>query len=405
MNSGSRSLVNRKGLAIKPSETLVVKARAAELAKTGRRIIDLSTGEPDIDTPEYIKEAARQAIAAGKTRYTAAAGTIELREALSAKLKNENGLDYKPSDIVVSNGGKQALYTVFDVTLEPGDEVIVPAPYWVSYPAMIEMAGGTPVYLHGMPENGFKITPEQLQKAITPRTKWVLMNSPCNPTGLCYSESEQRALGQVVAKSSALVLSDEIYEKIVYDGFKFVSFEKACPEMAGRVVTVNGFAKSFSMTGWRIGYAAGPQEIIAAVIRHQSQATSSINSISQSAALAALTGDQSFMAPMVKSFKRRFDDAFAVLKDAPGITIDCVPQGAFYLFMRFAELKKMRPNHPALQSSIAFTNHLLDTQGLAAVMGVAFGDDQAFRISVAAADEQVAAGVRAVKAVAEEIAG
>lgn len=397
------TLVNRKGLAIKPAETLAVKARATELAKGGRKIIDLSTGEPDIDTPEFIKEAARKAMAAGKTRYTAAAGIPELREALSQKLKTENGLTYKPSDIIVSNGGKQALYTAFDVTLEPGDEVIVPAPYWVSYPAMIEMAGGKPVFLHGSPANGFKISPDQLAQAITPKTKWVLINSPSNPTGLCYTEAEQRALGEVVARSNALVLSDEIYEKVIFDGFKFVSFEKACPAMAGRVLTVNGFSKSYAMTGWRVGYAAGPSEIIAAMVRHQSQATSSINSISQWAALAAVTGDQSFIPPMVASFKRRFTDAFEVLGGAPGITMDCKPQGAFYLFVRFAELAKLRPNHPAMKDSVSFTNQILDTHGLAGVMGIAFGDDRAFRISVAASDESVAEGVRAIRKFAEQI--
>jgi len=403
------TLTNKKAQNIKPAETLAVKARALELAKAGKHIIDLSTGEPDIETPEYIKDAARAAIAAGKTRYTAAAGIIELREAIALKLKTENGLDYKAADIIVSNGGKQALYTVFDVTLEPGDEVIIPAPYWVSYPAMIEMAGGTPVFLPGKLENGFKITPAQLTAALTPRTKFVLLNSPSNPTGLCYSEQEQRALGQAIANSktnsSTLVLSDEIYERVVFNGFKFVSFEKACPEMAGRVVTINGFSKSFAMTGWRVGYAAGPKEIIAAMVRHQSQATSSINSISQWAALAALQGDQRFIAPMIENFKRRFDDAFEVLKEAPGITVDFNPQGAFYLFMSFRELKKMRPDHPALANSVAFTNCLLENYGVAAVMGVAFGDDTAFRISVAASDKAVAEGVRAIRKMAQEIRG
>ena len=398
------TLTNRKSALIKPSETLAVKARANELKAKGRTIVDLSTGEPDIDTPEHIKEAATKALKEGKTKYTPVQGIPELREAIAHKLTTTNGIPTQAKQVIVTNGGKQALYSLFDVCLEPGDEVVILAPYWVSYPVMVEMAGGKPVIISGDPKAGYRVSPAQLKAALTPRTRFVVMNSPSNPTGLGYSAAEQRALGDVIAASGALVVSDEVYERVTFGGFEFVSFEKACPNLAGRVVTVNALSKTYSMTGWRVGYAAGPFEIIDAMIRHQSQTTSGINSISQYAALAALQGSHDFVVTMNQNFSRRMELALREIGKTPGLAVHCKPQGAFYLFVDFGGLKAATSN-PAVANSTAFTNYLLDSAGVAAVPGGAFGDDGGFRISVAAADAAVAAGAQAIRLAAEQLLG
>ncbi len=389
------SFLNEKAKSLKPSETLAVKARATELKAQGREIVDLSTGEPDIDTPEHIKLAAYEAMKKGKTKYTPVQGIPELREAIANKLKNENHINTAAKQIVVTNGGKQALFNLFDCTLSPGDEVVVIAPYWVSYPAMIEMAGGVSKIVMGDRNNGYRVSPEQLKSALTDRTKFVIINSPSNPTGLAYTAEELRELGKVVSTSKAMVVSDEVYEKVTYGGFKFSSFEPACPEMAGRVVTVNAFSKSYSMTGWRCGYASGPFEIIDAMIKHQSQSTSGINSITQYAALAALTGDHTFISKMNESFARRIALGIEELESA-NLKVWCRPQGAFYLFVDFSELVKVSSN-PVVKDSAAFTAFLLDEAGVASVPGQAFGDNQCFRISVAASDSEVEKGVKAIR--------
>ena len=396
------SSTNKKAASIKPSETLAVKARAGELKAQGKTIIDLSTGEPDIDTPEHIKEAAVKALKDGKTKYTPAQGIPELREAIAEKLKLENGLVTAAKNVVVTNGGKHALYSLFDVTLEPGDEVIIFAPYWVSYPVMVEMAGGKPVIVHGDPAKGYRVTPEQLAKVLTARTKFVVINSPSNPTGLGYTAAEQKALGDQIARTNSLVVSDEVYEKVIFGGFDFVSFEKACPALAGRVVTVNALSKTYSMTGWRVGYASGPFEIIDAMIRHQSQATSGINSMSQYAAVAALKGRHDFIRTMNENFSRRMDSALSEIEKTPGLAVRCKPQGAFYLFVDFSGLRSKTKNS-AVENSAAFTNYLLESAGVAAVPGAAFGDDFAFRISVAASDETVNAGARGIRSAVEQL--
>lgn len=398
------SLTNRKAALIKPSETLAVKARANELKSQGKKIVDLSTGEPDIDTPEHIKQAAIQALAAGKTKYTPAQGIPELREAIAQKLTRENGISSAAKNVIVTNGGKQALYSLFDVTLEPSDEVIIFAPFWVSYPVMVEMAGGKPVIVSGDPENGYRVSPQQLKAAITSRTKFIIINSPSNPTGLGYSKAEQQALAEVIVPTKAMVVSDEVYEKVTFGGFDFVSFEKAAPQLLGRVVTVNAMSKTYSMTGWRVGYASGPGEIIDAMIRHQSQATSGINSIAQYAALAALQGPHDFIAEMNRNFARRIEIAMAEINKTPGLTVRCLPQGAFYLFVDFSGLKAATSNS-AVKDSTAFTNFLLDTAGVAAVPGSAFGDDLAFRISVAAADQAVLDGAQGIRSAVERLVG
>jgi len=395
--------LNRTALNLKPSETLAVKAKAKELQEKGVPVIDLSTGEPDIDTPEHIKEAAIKALRDGKTKYTEVAGIKELREAVAQKFQKENGIRSDPTSVVVTNGGKQALQSLFQVTIEPGDEVIIPAPYWVSYVPMVEIPGGKPVVVKAKPENGFKLTPRELESALTPKTKAVIINSPSNPTGAAYSEKELAALGAVLESSNALIVSDEIYEKIIYGNFKFTSTAKAIPSLADRVVTVNGLAKAYSMTGWRVGYATGPKDIIQAMIRLQSQSTSNICSIAQYAAVAALTGPQDFIPIMVQNFDRRITAALGIIEKTPGLRVVGKPEGAFYLFIRFAELAQS-VNSPLVKGSGAFVNYLLEKAGVAAVPGEAFGDDQAFRISVASADANVTQGLTKIQEAVAAIA-
>lgn len=383
--------VNSKARRLKPSETLVIKARANELKAQGKSIIDMSIGEPDIDTPAHIKEAAVRALAEGKTRYTHAAGIIELRQAISNKLERENGLKYDVNSIVVSNGGKQALYTCIDVLVEQGDEVILPVPYWVSYLPMIEMAGAKPVLVPTKAENGFKLTPAELKAAITPKTKLIIFNSPSNPVGLGYTEAEYQALGRVLEPTAISVISDEIYEKICFGDFAFISFAKACPWLFNRTITINGFAKTYAMTGWRVGYAAGPREVIEAMVKHQSQATSSINTMAQYASVVAMNGPQDFLKPVVANYQRRVALALSILAEAPGVSVPSVPVGAFYVWCSFAELKR-RCASPHLASSQSFAKYLLEQGGVAVVPGEAFGDDLAFRLSVASPDSDVKSG-------------
>ena len=394
--------VNSKAKRLKPSETLVIKARATELKAQGKSIVDMSVGEPDIETPQHIKDAAVKALAEGKTRYTHAQGIIELRQAIKAKLERENGLSYDVNNIIVSNGGKQALYTCIDVLVEAGDEVILPVPYWVSYLPMIEMAGAKAVLVQTKAENGFKLTPAELKAAITPKTKLFIINSPSNPVGLGYTESEMAALGKVLEPTQVAVLSDEIYEKICFNGFKSVSFAKACPALFDRTITVNGFAKTYAMTGWRVGYAAGPREVIDAMAKHQSQATSSINTVAQWASVVAMNGPQDFLKPVVENYDRRVRAACALLAEAPGLSVPSIPVGAFYVWCSFAELKaKLKSEQVA--SSQAFARYLLEKGGVAVVPGEAFGDDSAFRISVASPDSEVKSGCERIVAAVQAL--
>ena len=381
---------------------MAVKAKATELKAKGVNVIDLSTGEPDLDPPEHIKEGAIKALRDGKTKYTDVAGIKELRDAIAEKLAKENGIVTDASGVVVCNGGKQALQQLFEVIVEPGDEVVVPAPYWVSYLPMVTLPGGTPVVVRAKPENRFKMTPDELAEALTPKTKAVIINSPSNPTGAAYTKKELAALGKIVAeRSSAIVVSDEIYEKIVYNGFAFTSCVQAMPELAGRIATVNGFSKAYSMTGWRVGYVTGPKEVVTAVGRLQSQTTSNICSCAQYAALAALKGPQDFLAPMIESFDRRLSLALSILEKTPGLKVVARPEGAFYLFIRFAELAAS--GRPETKGSGIFANYLLEKAGVAVVPGEAFGDDAAFRISIASADENIKKGLEQIKGAIEAL--
>ena len=381
---------------IKPSETLAVKAKAAELKKQGRSIIDFSAGEPDIDTPDHIKEGAIQALKNGHTKYVAVSGILELREALSEKLNNENGIKADPASIIVTNGGKQAIHSFFDVILEKGDEVIIPAPYWVSYPAIVELCGGKGVVISCKSENGLKLTAEELEQHINEKTKCIVINSPSNPTGAAYTAEEFKKLAKVMEKyPRCLILSDEVYEKIVFSGFEFTSFAKACPELASRVFTVNAFSKTYSMTGWRVGYAHGPKEVIAAMGRHQSQTTSNVCSIAQYAALAALKGPHDFIQGMIKDYSRRINMVKEMLSKSTSVELACNPQGAFYLFLSF---KKYLDNNPSskVKGSGDLAEYLLDECGVAVVPGEAFGDNSAFRMSVTSPDKILEDGMQRI---------
>ena len=378
---------------VKPSETLAVKAKAAELKKQGRKIIDLSAGEPDIDTPEHIKEAAQAALKAGYTKYVNVSGIPELREAISEKLNRENSIKADANSIIVTNGGKQAIYSFFDVILEKGDEVLIPAPYWVSYPAIVELCGGKPVIGYCKPENGLKMTVKELEALVNEKTKCVIFNSPSNPTGAAYTQKELSELGKVLEKfPNCLVLSDEVYEKIVFNGFEFCSFSKACPQLADRVFTVNAFSKTYSMTGWRVGYAHGPKEVIGAMGRHQSQTTSNVCTMAQYAAVAAIKGPHDFIQGMIKDYSRRIGLVKELLTHSNGVELSCDPQGAFYLFLNFKKYLDNSKN-PPVKGSADLAEYLLEKAGIAVVPGEAFGDNFSFRISVTSPDQILEEGV------------
>ncbi len=373
---------------IKPSPTIAVSTKAAELKAAGRDVIGLGAGEPDFDTPDFIKEAANKAIAEGKTKYTAVDGTPDLKKAICAKLKRDNGLDYEPSQITVGTGGKQVLYNALMATLNPGDEVIIPAPYWVSYPDMTLLAEGEPVIVECREENQFKLQPEDLEAAITPKTKWIIMNSPSNPTGSAYSYDEMKALTDVLKKHEHVwIMTDDMYEHLVYDGFEFVTPAQVEPALFDRTLTVNGVSKAYAMTGWRIGYAAGPQPLIKAISKIQSQSTSNPCSVSQEAATAALNGDQSFLAERNEVFKERRDMVVDLLNQAEGIVCH-KPEGAFYVYPSCAGcIGKETPDGKVIETDEDFVTYLLEAEGVACVHGEAFGLSPYFRISYATSTE------------------
>ncbi|CUH67650.1 Aspartate aminotransferase [Thalassovita gelatinovora] len=372
---------------VKPSPTMAITGLVGELKAQGRDIIGLSAGEPDFDTPENIRAAAIRAIEDGKTRYTAVDGIAELKQAICAKFKRDNGLEYTPKQVTVGTGGKQVLYNALMATLNHEDEVVIPAPYWVSYPDMVLLAGGVPVFIEAGLENDFKITPEQLDAAITRNTKWVLFNSPSNPTGAGYSRAELKALTDVLLKHPHVwVLSDDMYEHLAYDGFEFCTPAQVEPKLYDRTLTVNGVSKAYAMTGWRIGYAAGPEPLIAAIRKVQSQSTSNPCSISQWAAVEALNGPQDFLAPHNEIFKRRRDLVLAKLNAIDGITCP-TPEGAFYVYPSISGLiGKTTPKGVEITTDEVFVTELLNDTGVAAVFGAAFGLSPNFRISYATSD-------------------
>ena len=370
---------------IKPSATIAVTDKARALKLAGRDVIGLGAGEPDFDTPDNIKQAAIKAIQSGKaSKYTNVDGIIELKEAVVRKFKSENGLDYKVSQISVGTGGKQVLYNALVATLNPGDEVIIPAPYWVSYPEMVLLAGGEPVEVQTTMESGFKMTAAALERAITPKTKWVLLNSPSNPTGAAYTKAQLKVLTDVLVRHPHVyVLTDDMYEHLVYDDFEFFTPAQIEPRLYERTLTVNGVSKAYCMTGWRIGYAGGPAELIKAMQTIQSQSTSNPCSISQWAAVEALNGPQDFIPVNNKVFKERRDLVVSMLNQAKGI--DCPrPEGAFYVYPSCAgTIGKTSPSGKVIANDEDFVTELLETEGVAVVQGSAFGLGPAFRISYA----------------------
>ncbi len=372
---------------VKPSATLAVTARARELKREGRDVIGLGAGEPDFDTPDNIKQAAIDAISRGETKYTDADGMPELKAAIVAKFARENGLKYETNQIHVAPGGKPVIYNAFLATLNPGDEVIVPAPYWVSYPDMVLLAGGEPVTVVGEEADGFKLRPEVLESAITPKTRWIILNSPSNPTGAAYTRAELEALADVLRKHPHVwVLTDDMYEHLTYDGFEYTTIAQVAPDLYDRTLTVNGVSKAYSMTGWRIGYAGGPKPLIDLMRKVASQTTSNPTSISQWAAVEALNGTQDFLAPRAAAFKQRRDLVVKMLNDAEGITC-ATPEGAFYVYPSCAGLiGKTTPSGVVIENDEVFTTELLNAEGVAVVQGSAFGLSPYFRISYATSD-------------------
>ncbi len=372
---------------VKPSPTIAVSTKANELKAAGRDIIGLGAGEPDFDTPQNIKDAAKRAIDAGRTKYTAVDGIPELKAAICAKFLRENGLTYTPAQVSVGTGGKQILYNALMATCNPGDEVIIPAPYWVSYPDMVLLAGATPVPVVAGIETGFKITPAQLEAAITPRTKWFIFNSPSNPTGAGYTREELRRLCDVLLRHPQVwVMTDDMYEHLVFDDFVFTTPAQVEPALYDRTLTCNGVSKAYAMTGWRIGYAAGPVALIKAMGTIQSQSTSNPSSVSQYAALEALTGPQDFLAPNRALFQRRRDLVVSMLNAAKGITCPN-PEGAFYVYPDIAGcIGKSTPGGTVITDDEVFATALLEETGVAVVFGAAFGLSPNFRVSYATSD-------------------
>jgi len=384
------SIVANRLSRIKPSPTIAVTFKAKELKAAGRDVIGLGAGEPDFDTPDFIKDAAIAAIKEGQTKYTAVDGTPELKDAIVAKFKRDNDLDYTRDQITVGTGGKQVLYNALMASVNPGDEVIIPAPYWVSYPDMTLLAEGTPVTVECSAENNFKLTAEQLEAAITPKTKWFIFNSPSNPTGAAYSHDELKALTDVLLKHPHVyVMTDDMYEHLVYDGFEYATPAQVEPKLYDRTITINGVSKSYAMTGWRIGYAGGPKELIKAMSKVQGQSTSNPSSVSQAAALAALNGDQSFLAGRNEVFAERRDMVVEMLNAAEGLSC-LTPEGAFYVYPSCAGvIGKTTPDGAVIESDEDFVTYLLESQGVACVQGAAFGLSPCFRISYATTTENL----------------
>jgi aspartate aminotransferase len=382
---------------IKPSPSTAAADRANELRRQGKQIVNLVVGEPDFDTPPHIRQAAAHAMEAGATRYTPMKGTIELRQAIAAKLQRENGLTYDTNEIIVTNGAKSAVYSALAATVEPGDEVIIPAPYWVSYPDMALACDGVPVTIPCGENHGFKLAPAQLDAAITARTRWLMLNSPSNPTGASYSAAEYRDLADVLARHPhVLIATDDIYEHIRFDGNRTPHLLSVAPELRDRTLAINGVSKTYAMTGWRIGWIAGPRDLVDALDTLLSQSAGNSCSISQAAATAALNGDQSFVAESVATYKQRRDQTLAMINSIPGLSCRS-PDGAFYLFVNCAGLiGKTTPEGKALESDGDVVLYFLESAGVALVAGAAYGLSPYFRLSIATSIGTLAAGMERI---------
>jgi aspartate aminotransferase len=379
---------------IQPSPTLSIDAKAKALKAQGIDIVGFGAGEPDFDTPDNIKAAGKKALDAGFTKYMPVGGADDLKDAIIAKMKRDNGLEYTRDEISVACGAKHTLYNISQALIQEGDEVIIPGPYWVSYPDQVVLAGGTPVFIMADETTGFKITPKQLDQAITPRTKYLILNSPCNPTGSTYLKDELIALGQVLLKHPhVMVVADDIYEKLIYDGLTFYNIAQVVPELKPRTIVVNGVSKAYSMTGWRIGWACGPKEIMAAMTKMQSQSTSNATSISQKASVEALNGPQDALPPMVAEFEKRRTYIVDRLNAIPGVS--CFrSNGAFYAFPNFSGIYgRTAPNGRKIENSSDFAAYLLEDAKVALVPGVAFGDERYARLSYATSLETIKKGI------------
>jgi aspartate aminotransferase len=383
---------------VKPSPTMAITALATELAASGRDIITMSQGEPDFDTPENIRQAAIDAINRGETRYTVFDGRIDLKQAICGKFKRENGLDYEPGQVSVSSGGKQVLYNALVATLSPGDEVVIPAPYWVSYPEMVLLADGNPVPVACSQNNGFKMRPEDLDAAITPKTKWLILNSPSNPSGAAYTEADLRAVADVLLQHPHVwVMTDDMYEHLIYDDFDYKTIAQVEPRLYERTLTVNGVSKAYCMTGWRIGYGAGPKHLIKAMGAIQSNSTANPCSISQAAAIEALNGPQDFIVPNARVFKQRRDLIVDALNKIPGLHCPR-PEGAFYVYPSCAGLiGKKTPQGEVIKTDEDFARYLLAAEGVAVVHGEAFGLAPHFRISYACSTDTLVEACRRIE--------
>ena len=398
------SLIADRLSVIKPSPTIAVSTKAAELKAAGRDVIGLGAGEPDFDTPEHVKDAARKAIADGMTKYTAVDGIPPLKEAIVQKFKRENNITCTPAQVSVGTGGKQVLFNALMVSINPGDEVIIPSPYWVSYPDMVLLAGGKPVMIPCPEENNFKLTPQQLEDAITPKTKWLILNSPSNPSGAGYSADELSALAEIIRKNQNIhVLTDDIYEHLIYNDFVFSTMAQVAPDIQERVLTLNGVSKAYCMTGWRIGYATGPAPLIKAMSTLQSQSTSNPNSIAQYAAVAALNGPLDFMKSNLKAFDQRRKLVVNALNNIDGVNCPD-PDGAFYVYPSIKNIiGRKTPNGNTISSDSEYVTWLLEDGGVAAVQGVAFGLEPHFRISYATSTEALEDACARIKTSTEKL--
>ncbi len=389
---------------VSPSPTILATQRARDLQAAGRDVISLAAGEPDFDTPDHIKAAAIEAVRRGETKYTAVDGTPELKEAIAGKFARDNGLSFSPAQISVAPGGKAIIFNALSATLNPGDEVIIPAPHWPSYPGIALLAGGKPVIVETEAANGFLLTPELLDKAITPKTRWLILNSPSNPTGAMYGAEDLKAIADALRpRPHVMTLSDDIYEKLVYDGGRFATIAGEAPDLTKRVLTMNGASKSFAMTGWRIGFAGGPEWLIAAMADVMSQTTGNPSSISQAAATAALNGGQGFLGGWRATFSRRRDLVVSALNSAPGLSCEA-PQGAFYVFASCrGAIGARAPADRVISSDADFVDALLEAQGVALVPGSAFGASPYFRLSFAAADDALEEACRRIRRFCESL--
>lgn len=387
---------------IPPSATLALNAKANQLKAQGVDVVNFGVGEPDFDTPKNIREAGIRAINDGFTRYTPVGGIPELKDAIIKTFHDSYGLSYKPGEIMVSCGGKHALYNLFQVIFDQGDEVVVPAPFWVSYPPMLMLAEATPVIIPTREENGFKLTAAELKAKITPKTKGLILNSPSNPTGMVYTKAELEALAEVILAHKLLVISDDIYDRILFDGASFVNLAMLSPELKAQTFVLNGVSKTYAMTGWRIGYAAGPEQAIAAAVNLQSQSTSNPTSISQKASVEALNGPQDTVATMVKEFAWRRDDVYKRVMAIPGITSP-KPGGAFYIFPNFSAYYDRITPRPGQGHSQALAEYFLDEAQVAAVPGAEFGEDRCIRLSFATSRERIATGIARIEAALQKL--